>query len=274
MKKLITALAAAAMTIAMTTASFAAEDPAALLERVNQKANEMDSMDCDMEVHAALIGSDSDGGDLTLNMDMLMDVKMDQIKSENLRYKADVVMEFMGQTETGVVFYKDGYYYTDVGGTKIKYPMDLDAMIKSIDQTTAAADLTPAMMKSLSVREEGENRILSYEANPALMDAYLKEALDSILGDMGISMIIREVKGEYVINKDDYYTDMDMFVVMDMSMYGETIRLIMLMEGTINNPGQPVTVELPPTAGYTDLTSYYTSSLSGSNGRGPASEIR
>ena len=274
MKRLMTALLAAVMTVMMAGTALAAEDPAALLERVTQKANELDSMDCDLGVHAVMVMQDPEMDlDLSLNLDMMMNMKMDQIKSGNLRYKADMAMEFLGQTEYATVFYKDGYYYMDSNGEKIKYPMDLNSMIASVEQTTAAADLAPSLMKSLSVREEGENRVLSYVADPAKMNAYVQDALKPLLGSMDVGMIIREVKGEYVINKDDYYTSMNMYMVMDMSSYGETLRIIMLLEGNFNNPGQPVNLELPSTDGYSDLSTYYGTSRGSSGATGPAAEI-
>ena len=274
MKRLMTALLAAVMTVTMAGTALAAEDPAALLERVTQKANELDSMDCDLGVHAVMVMQDPEMDlDLSLNLDMMMNMKMDQIKSGNLRYKADMAMEFLGQTEYATVFYKDGYYYMDSNWEKIKYPMDLNSMIASVEQTTAAADLAPSLMKSLSVREEGENRVLSYVADPAKMNAYVQDALKPLLGSMDVGMIIREVKGEYVINKDDYYTSMNMYMVMDMSSYGETLRIIMLLEGNLNNPGQPVNLELPSTDGYSDLSTYYGTSRGSSGATGPAAEI-
>ena len=274
MKRLMTALLASVMTVTMAGTALAAEDPAALLERVTQKANELDSMDCDLGVHAVMVMQDPEMDlDLSLNLDMMMNMKMDQIKSGNLRYKADMAMEFLGQTEYATVFYKDGYYYMDSNGEKIKYPMDLNSMIASVEQTTAAADLAPSLMKSLSVREEGENRVLSYVADPAKMNAYVQDALKPLLGSMDVGMIIREVKGEYVINKDDYYTSMNMYMVMDMSSYGETLRIIMLLEGNLNNPGQPVNLELPSTDGYSDLSTYYGTSRGSSGATGPAAEI-
>ena len=274
MKRLMTALLAAVMTVTMAGTALAAEDPAALLERVTQKANELDSMDCDLGVHAVMVMQDPEMDlDLSLNLDMMMNMKMDQIKSGNLRYKADMAMEFLGQTEYATVFYKDGYYYMDSNGEKIKYPMDLNSMIASVEQTTAAADLAPSLMKSLSVREEGENRVLSYVADPAKMNAYVQDALKPLLGSMDVGMIIREVKGEYVINKDDYYTSMNMYMVMDMSSCGETLRIIMLLEGNLNNPGQPVNLELPSTDGYSDLSTYYGTSRGSSGATGPAAEI-
>lgn len=98
MKRLMTALLAAVMTVTMAGTALAAEDPAALLERVTQKANELDSMDCDLGVHAVMVMQDPEMDlDLSLNLDMMMNMKMDQIKSGNLRYKADMAMEFLAR---------------------------------------------------------------------------------------------------------------------------------------------------------------------------------
>ena len=89
MKRLMTALLAAVMTVTMAGTALAAEDPAALLERVTQKANELDSMDCDLGVHAVMVMQDPEMDlDLSLNLDMMMNMKMDQIKSGNLRYNS------------------------------------------------------------------------------------------------------------------------------------------------------------------------------------------
>lgn len=276
MKKLMTALLATVMALSMTATAFAAEDPAALLDRVTQKASELDSMDCDMGVHAVLvIPNPQTKKDLKVNLDMLMKMKMDQIKSGNPRYKAEMAMEFLNESKYATVFYKDGYYYMDSDGEKIKYPMDLSSVIKSVDQTTAAAELTSSMMKSLAVREEGENRILSYVVDPAKMNVYVDEAIGALLDDTDVVIAIREVKGEYVINKDDYYTSMNMNMTMDISVYGETVRVIMLLEGTVNNPGQPVTIDFPSTNGYLDRDAYRQSLNGGSSrgsGYGPASE--
>lgn len=277
MKKLMTALLATVMALSMTATAFAAEDPAVLLDRVTQKASELDSMDCDMGVHAVLvIPNPQTKKDLNVNLDMLMKMKMDQIKSGNPRYKAEMAMEFLNESKYATVFYKDGYYYMDSDGEKIKYPMDLSSVIKSVDQTTAAAELTSSMMKSLAVREEGENRILSYVVDPAKMNAYVDEAIGALLDDTDVVIAIREVKGEYVINKDDYYTNMNMNMTMDISVYGETVRVIMLLEGTVNNPGQPMTIDFPSTDGYLDRDAYRQSLYGGSSrgsGYGPASEI-
>lgn len=66
---------------------------------------------------------------------------------------------------------------------------------------------------------------------------------------------------------------MNMYMVMDMSSYGETLRIIMLLEGNFNNPGQPVNLELPSTDGYSDLSTYYGTSRGSSGATGPAAEI-
>ena len=50
-------------------------------------------------------------------------------------------------------------------------------------------------MKSLSVREEGENRVLSYVADPAKMNAYVQDALKPLLGSMDVRNDYQGSKG-------------------------------------------------------------------------------
>ena len=89
----------------------------------------------------------------------------------------------------------------------------------------------------------------------------MKEIINDMLGNAGsmMDMNIRQVKGEYVINQDDYFTSMDIYMVMDMDMgfMDQKMTIIMLIESDINNPGQPVSVSLPSTDGYEDLAGYY-----------------
>lgn len=262
MKKILSIVLTALMAVSMSISALAAEDPAALLERVNAKNSDLNSMDCDMGVHAVVQLQDPDyDEELSMNLDMAMKVQMDQINSGNLRYKADMAMEFMGVQQYATVFYKDGYYYMNSDGTKLRYPMDLDAMIEKAKGTASfAPEIEAAMMSSLSVREENGMRILSYEADASAVDRYVKEAMNDLLGDTGIGMMdmnIRQIKGEYVINQEDYCTAMDIYMVMDMSVMDEKMTIIMLIESDINNPGQPVNVSLPSTDGYEDLAGYY-----------------
>ena len=133
MKKMMSIVLAALLMVSMSISAFAAEDPAALLERVNAKNSTLDSMDCKAGVHAVIQVEDPDFDEtFSANLDMAMNIQMDQINSGSLRYKAEMAMEMMGIQQYATVFYKDGYYYMNSDGTKFKYPMDLDSMIEKI----------------------------------------------------------------------------------------------------------------------------------------------
>ncbi len=264
MKKMMSIVLAALLMVSMSISAFAAEDPAALLERVNAKNSTLDSMDCKAGVHAVIQVEDPDFDEtFSANLDMAMNIQMDQINSGSLRYKAEMAMEMMGIQQYATVFYKDGYYYMNSDGTKFKYPMDLDSMIEKAKSSTPsiASELEASLMRNLSVREENGMKILSYEADASAVDSYMKEIMNDMLGNAGsmMDMNIRQVKGEYVINQDDYFTSMDIYMVMDMDMgfMYQKMTIIMLIESDINNPGQPVSVSLPSTDGYEDLAGYY-----------------
>ena len=148
----------------------------------------------------------------------------------------------------------------DMDGSKFKYPMDLNSIIERAKSTASIApELEASLMRNLSVREENGMKILSYEADASAVDGYVKEVMRDMLGDADyiMNMNIRQVKGEYVINQEDYCTSMDIYMVMDMSVMDQKMTIILLIESDINNPGQPVNVSLPSTDGYEDLAGYY-----------------
>lgn len=278
MKKMITALLAAVTALMMTVPSFAAEDPAAVLDRVAAKSNTMDSMDCDMGVHAVMMMAEpSEYGDVSLNLDMAMKIQMAGLTSGQLRYKAETATEFLGQTAYATMFYKDGYMYTDSEGQKIKYPMDMSGLMETAQTAAIASELSSSFMKNITLNEVNGVRVLSYEVDPKKMNSYITQALDEVLGGMNLGMDInvQSMKGSYFLDNDDNYTYMDADMVMTMSMDGETLVILMKIEGTVNNPGQPVEVNLPSTEGYQDLEAYYSSLFSGSYGStdGPAGDI-
>ena len=47
-----------------------------------------------------------------------------------------------------------------------------------------------------------------------------------------------------------------MNMVMDMTYQGESVVMSIVMNGTVNHPGQPVEVVLPSTDGYQDMAAY------------------
>ena len=263
MRKWLTAFFGAAAVLMMSFTSFAAENPAELMDRVTAKANALDSMDWDMGIHA-VVAMDDMGPEAQMKIDMAMKMQMENVNSGDLRYKAEVATEMLGETAYSVVFYEDGWYYVDAAGTKLKYPMDLEGMVTSLEGTTAMTDLSSSYMKAMTVEEINGLRVLFYEADAAKMNGYMQEVMGTVFSEMNldVGMNIQDIQGAYVINDTDDIVSMTMSMTFGMDFMGENLTYIVLMEGTVNNPGQPVTVSLPSKEGYEDLIGYYDALLS------------
>lgn len=261
MKKFMTALLAAAATMVMSLTAFAAEDPAAVLDRVTAKCSAMDSMDSHVDMNMALYPASMPGEKLDISM--AMNVQMAQIQSGTPVYKAETAAVSQGETIFSTVFYKDGMYYTESNGIKVKYPMDVAAILANAKSANAASGMTSSMMKSISLEEVDGQRVLSYVADAGQMNAYMQQAMSAVMGQTGTAMAlnIREVSGSYVLTADDYCSQMSMNMVMDMNYQGETVLVSIVMNGTVNNPGQPVEVVLPSTDGYQDMAEYLNSMM-------------
>lgn len=263
MRKWLTAFFGAAAVLMMSFTSFAAENPAELMDRVTAKANALDSMDWDMGIHA-VVAMDDMGPETQMKIDMAMKMQMENVNSGDLRYKAEMATEMLGETAYSVVFYEDGWYYVDAAGTKLKYPMDLEGMVTSLEGTTAMTDLSSSYMKAMTVEEINGLRVLFYEADAAKMNGYMQEVMGTVFSEMNldVGMNIQDIQGAYVINDTDDIVSMTMSMTFGMDFMGENLTYIVLMEGTVNNPGQPVTVSLPSKEGYEDLIGYYDALLS------------
>ena len=261
MKKMLTGILSAAAVFSMSFTSLAAEDPAAVFDRVAAKCQTMDSMDCHAGIHMVILPDESIAEN-RLNVDMEMQMKMDQIYSGDMRYLADTAVAALGQTVYTVSFYDDGYYYMDMEGLKLKYPMDMDELMQQSQNAMVASELSSSYMKGLSLTEENGVRILSYEVDPAEINVYMQDILGSLTqsglagvnGEMAIN--IREARGAYLLTDDDYYSFANMYMVFDMETMGQKMTVIMLMEIDVDNPGQPVEVVIPSKEGYQELEEY------------------
>lgn len=259
MKKLITAFLTTAAVLVTSLTAFASEDPAAVLDRVTAKCSTMDSMDIHMDMNIALYPASMAGEKLDISM--AVNTQMSQVLSGNPVYKAETAAAVYGETVFSTVFYKDGMYYTESNGVKVKYPMDVAAMMASAKSANTASGLTSSVMKSVTLEEVNGQRVLSYVADADQMNAYVQQVLGAVVAQTGTgaAMNIREVSGSYVLTADDYYSQMSMNMVMDMNYAGETMLMAIVMNGTVNNPGQPVEVVLPSTDGYQDMETYMNS---------------
>lgn len=254
MKKVLALVLSTAMALSLTACGGGAakpKDPKEIYTAAVKKNSELKSMDMTTKMDMAM-----KMGEESINMVMDMDIQMDQINTDKMKYYANTKTTADGESMDMVIFYTDGYYYMDAMGQKIKYQMDLTTMMEQVNQSTSTGDLDVEWLKDLTLKEDGDNQILTFTADPAKMTDYVDEmmagmAASAQLDDM--EMTINSVSGEYVINKDGYYTAMKMAMDIDMSAQGQSINMVMDMDATINNPGQAVTVTLPATDDYVEM---------------------
>ena len=154
-----------------------------------------------------------------------------------------------------VMFYTDGYYYMDTMGQKVKCVMDASAMTEQGMDITST-DLTPEYIKEISVEEQGDNKVIKITGDAENMMPYVEGILansGSASSLEGMDVTINDISSEYVVNKDGYYTSMKLVMDIDMEAQGQKASMVINMDSTVNNPGQPVEVTLPSTDGFTEV---------------------
>lgn len=246
------AVLSAVMMFSVTACGNKVQDPREAMDAAVEKNAGLDSMDMDMNMKMHM----SQGGQ-NLDISMDMNMKMADINKDTMRYLGDTKTSMAGQSVEMTIFYTDGYYYMDVMGQKIKYPMDLTQLMETVKKSTQSSTLTSEQMTDVTLKEEGDNTILTFTADPEKMNTYLKDAMGSMsgagIGTENMEMTIREASGSYTVNKEGYYTDMILKMSFDMTVQGQTVAADIEMTGSVNDPGQPVDVELPSTDGYTEV---------------------
>lgn len=226
-------------------------DPKELYDTASKKASEMTSMDMDYDMTMTM----AQGGE-SIDVTMSMNMKMDGINTEDMRYLATGTTSAMGQDVDMQMYYADGYYYMETMGQKMKYAMDVNALMEQVQQSVEGANMDSSYLKDISAKEDGDNQILTFTADASKMDSYVQDvmsAMGSAANMEGVSYTIKEVSGESVVNKDGYFTTAKIKMVMEMTMQGETMNVDMNMNAVYNNPGQPVTITEPNLDGYTEI---------------------
>ena len=121
-------------------------------------------------------------GEETMDITVDMNMKMSNMNEDSMQYLADTKTSLMGQAWMPRIFYKDGCYYMDGMGQKIKYPMDLTELMESVKQSTESTNLQSEQMKEITMAKEGDSTILTFTADPEKMNAYLSEVMGSMSG--------------------------------------------------------------------------------------------
>lgn len=153
------------------------------------------------------------------------------------------------------MYYMDGYTYIDMLGQKIKYPMPLEEAMNSAMSASNILGSDTSLFQDLTLRTEGDNRILSYTMDDSKINEYIATILSSagtnLLPD-SMNFTISNITGKYIVNPDGYFTKAYINMDMELTVMGETIRAAVACDIGIADPGQPVTVNMPNPQEYTE----------------------
>lgn len=152
-------------------------------------------------------------------------------------------------------YYAGGYYYMDMLGQKLKAPMDVTTAMEDAMSSVNMFETSTDYFKDLTLRTEGDMRILSY----TLDDTKMNEMIELVLGTAGMnslydgaSVSVSNISGEYNIRPDGFYTKATMKMDMTMTMMDETIYASIIADIGVVDPSQPVVINVPNLAEYVE----------------------
>lgn len=248
MKKCLTFLLTAAMVLSLAGCG-GGKDAKTIYDEASKKTSELTSMDM-----TSVINMQMTQGEETIDMKMDLDMKIADMNTENMKYLAEGTTSVMGQDMDVSMYYENGYYYVESMGQKIKYAMDLNAIMEQVKQSTEGADVQSEYLKEITAKKDGDNQVLTFTVDAEKMDAYVNDILGEMGTDMqGMTYTIKDASGEAVVNKEGYFSSEKIKMTLEMTVEGETMTMVMDTDCTYNNPGQTVEVTAPDLEGYTEI---------------------
>lgn len=251
-------LAAAALSMVMlcSVPAYANEaDAVAVYQEMEAKSKEMTDINAfyDFRIDVAY-GEESMGGRLEMNMKANNMTSPEDLKCNMyMRMTLDAAEGAEPSVITGNIYMMDEMYYIDLLGQKVKYPMPISDIMNNVQATMGTMDTSLDYMENMTLRTEGDDRIVSFTMNEGAMNDLLQSVLGMsgmTAGQEGTSVTYRDVSGEYVINPEGYYTKVRTKMTMDMTTNGVPITVTIDGDVGIADPGQPVSVPEPNPAEY------------------------
>ena len=226
--------------------------PEEIYQEAAEKAAEMDSMAAASDIRLTL-----SQGDETMDMTMSMNVEAAGLTTGELIYVADGSMDLLGQKMDMSYFYTDGYYYMDMMGMKMKYPMDLSDMMDQAKQLMGGTTYDLKYIQNLEAAKDGDNTVLTYTMDGEQLEQLVQELMGSMgTGSEaleGVEYTFNSINCEMTVNPDGYNTSSKLNMDMSMTMGEETLGLVLEMVTQIENPGETIEVTVPDTEGYTEV---------------------
>ena len=212
-----------------------------------EKINSLSGMDAEMTMDIAMT---AEGETMDLGMDV--DLLMEKPNSEDMKMSMGMKMEMLGIGIDVQAYYSDGYYLMDMMGQKIKYQMPME---DAMDQSAMMQEVAVEALSEITMTEEDGLRILTFSVDP---EKLMGDFMEGYMADMGLgntseNLEYKTFQGVMKVNEEGYPVD----ITMELAYTTKTEGILMDCEATItviyNDPGQPVTVEIPDMSEYIEV---------------------
>ncbi|MDD3338938.1 MAG: hypothetical protein PHS82_08815 [Lachnospiraceae bacterium] len=217
----------------------------------------------------AMLEKDYDNMDMELSVRMNMDVAGEQMtlpadiktkfvhaNSKDMRMEGQISMELQGEKLDIGMYYADGYYYMDMAGVKIKYPMDIIDLEEKLGDSFRIQNVSANMLDEVTLEENGDTQIFSFKAKT---DSETNELLTDILtlvydhGDRDVDYEYSDIQGGATA-KDGELQQIDMSFSLSVTIDGKETKSTAETVTKINATGDSVTVTAPNPDEYTEVS--------------------
>lgn len=185
-------------------------------------------------------------------------MKMTNPNNADMKYLMDMNIHMLGETMAMRTFYTNDYLYMDMDGQKMKAYTPLSSAMQEVNQFSMMSMDSMAYIQDVSMADNGNGTTtIYYTTNNAEMNAILENmmnSMESAYPDGSSNVTFQTCKGEMTL--DSAGTVIQERVLMDMTASSEGVDMPyhIFMEMNYKNPGQPVTISLPSTEGYEDIS--------------------
>lgn len=209
-----------------------------------------------INMELAMVGENTTP-DMTMNIAMDTNIKLVK-QGESYEIQMDASTSLMGMAMDINYYFKDNYMYMDMMGQKVKQLVPIDEMQAQISGSQAQ-DIPMDMMDKfeMTTDKDGTN-LFAFTVKKDAMDQYVKDSLGA-MGDAGLpdgdmNMEMGEMSGTLTVNKAGDVVAQTMNMTFSMDVEGIKANVTMIMDATVVNPGQPVTITAPDLTGYIDMS--------------------
>ena len=218
-----------------------------------EKINSLTGIDADLTIEIAMTAEGEN-----IEAEVEASLLMEEPNSENMKMDMGMTMDMLGIAMDIHTYYADGYYLMDMMGQKIKYPMDLEeAMGSSAVMREVALDV----LSEITMTEEDGMRILTFSVDAKkLMDEEMEDYLNNIpLVVNSAGLTYQQFQGVMKVNEEGYPVEIALqiaystWVKDDTWADGAKIDCDANVVMVYNDPGKPVTVELPDASEYIEV---------------------